>query len=287
MRSLLSNKLKAASLFAAFLFLAPPAPTAAAAATAPGGDMTSFPVIREKAVDLLLQKKKSQSLQLLMNYIKTDLSRGHRNEARELLLTLAQKFMAKETQEAYESSVNLTLDSPKESMKNIEQCLTADAQQLNCLIQKARLQAMSKNKKALVETINEIKDLSAGTHTELWLSLEALKGEPDFKNKQIIKNLPEQASEENFALLVLELDRCFKAKNYSRAKDIIGWLNKNYPDWPDLMFYQYRIDFESAEEKQKASAEELQLYTNKCKSLSKSVARKFRYDFELCSRSME
>lgn len=280
MRSLLSNKLKAANLFAAFLFLT-------TTVLANSGDMTSFPVIREKAVDLLLQKKKSQSLQLLMNYIKTDLSKGHRNEARELLLTLSQKFMSKEMQEAYESSVNMTLDSPKESLKAVEQCLSADPQQLNCLIQKARLLSLAKNKNALLEVISEIKDLSAGTHTELWIGLEALKNEPDFKNKQILKNIPEPASEENFATLVLELDRCFKAKNYSRAKDIISWLTKNYPEWPDLLYYQYRIDFESAEEKQKASAEELQLYANKCKSLSKSIARKFRYDFELCSRSME
>lgn len=271
--------LKAACISAAFLFStqafsAPPA---------------SFDSIKQKVMELLLQKKKSQAIQLILNYNKTDLARGHKAEASDLLLKVALQFISKDAQDAYENSLNLTLENPKDALKSNEQCLSADPQQLDCLIQKVRLQMRNKSMKAAVTSIAEIKELVPSSKYENWLETLSLKGEAEFKNKQIIKNIPDKANEDMLGLLILELDRSFMAKNYSRAKDLIIYFDKNYSEWPDLVFYKYKLDSESAEEKTKPNVEnnqQLTFYSNKCKSLSKTLSRKYRYDIDLCARSI-
>lgn len=270
--------LKAACISAAFLF------SASLYASGP----RPYEAIKQKVTELLLQKKKSQALQLILNYSKTDLGRTQKAQAGELLLKVAQQFTSKDAQDSYENSLNLTIENPKEAFKSNEQCLSADAQQLDCLIQKTRLQIRNKSFKASMATVAEIKELVPGTKFDTWLEITGAKDQSDFKNRQIIRNIPEKQSEELLGLLILELDRSFRAKNYSRAKDLIIYFDKNYSDWPDLVFYKYKLDSESIEEKAKPNIdnnEQLTFYSNKCKSLSKSLSRKYRYDIELCARS--
>lgn len=271
--------LKAAFLCAAFLFVLQTNQLAHASTNA-------FDGVKQKATELLLQKKKSQAMQVISNFIKADA--GNKIEANDFLVKIAQKFIYREAQEAYENSLNLTLENLKEATKSNDQCLAIEPQQLECLVQKARLLFRLKNYRAATAVINEIKELVPSSKYESWLDLILVKNEAEFKNKLIFKNIPEKSSEENFGLILLELDRSFAAKNYSRAKDILSYLDKNYSDWPDLLFYKNKIDSESTEEKLKSNydvrSELLVQYSNKCKSISKTTARKFRYDFDLCLR---
>lgn len=265
---------KAAAQVAAFLFF-----SSSAAA-----NVTSFESVRKKSIELLVQKKKPQALQLLQNYTKTNAGQAYKAEAGQLLLSLARKFMTREAQEAYENSLNLTLENPKEALKNILQCLQLEPEQSDCHIQRVRLQFMANNQREFDAALAEAKELIAGTINEQWLLLWPAQATPDFKSKQIMRYLPEKSGDDEFVLVIHEIERAFKAKNYSRAKDVIKYLEKHYADWPDLLYYQYRIDAESAEDRQSVAAEPLQLYTSRCKSLSKSQVRKYRYDFNLCLR---
>ncbi len=271
-----SEILKAALLCAAFSFQAQ-AKTSIA----------DFESVKQTATDLLVQKKKNQAIQLLLNYSKMPASSVYKSEINELLVNVAQKFISKEAQESYESSINMTLENPKEAIKNNDHCLSIEPQQLDCLIQRARLLVRQKNLKAAGATINEIKELVPGSRYDNWLSMILAKKENEFKNRQILKGMPDKPNEEGFVLVLLEMERAFLAKNYSRAKDLILYLEKNHADWPDILFYKYKIDQESVEEKTKPAAEALLLYSNKCKSLNKTITRKFRYDFELCVRSLK
>ncbi|MEQ1722235.1 MAG: hypothetical protein ABL930_03605 [Pseudobdellovibrio sp.] len=268
--------LKAACISAAFLL----SPIAHA-------NISTFDAIKQKATELLLQKKKSQAIQLITNYKKTDLGRSHRFEASDLLTKLTLQFVSKDAQEAYENSINLTLENPKDALKSAEQCLSLDPQQLNCLIQKAKMLLRNKSNKAAIVTIAEINELAPDSKYEFWFELTSIKNEAEFKNKQIIKSLPVYQIEEHLALIILELDRCFAVKNYSRAKDILMFFEKQYSDWPDLVFYKYKISFESSEEKTKQNIDanqQLTFYANKCKNVSRNLVRKYRYDIDLCLR---
>lgn len=275
--------LKAALLCAAFLFPLFPATSIRAQENEADG-------YKQKATDFLLQKKKSQAILLIQSQIKSETSAGKKDEATEFLVKTAQKFIFREAQEAYENSINLTLENSKEAANSNDRCLAIEPQQLDCLVQKARLHSRDKNLRAFGETAAKIKDLVPHSKFENWMEQLRTKSAPDFKSKQLIKIIPEKLSEENIGFLLLELDRSFLARNYSRAKDLINYFEKHYVGWPDLLFYKFKLNLESTEEKQRNGAdsnnEQLMLYANKCKSLSKTTSRKFRYDFDLCVRSL-
>lgn len=251
---------------------------------------SDFDSVKVKATELLLQKKKSQALFLIQAYLKAAHSIQKKEEALDFIIKVAQKFISREAQEAYENSINLTLENAKQAASSNDRCLALEPQHLECLVQRSRLQVREKNTRGFIETRNKIKELAPQSKFDHWLELVGQKTDSDFKNRQTIKTLPDKVIEENIGLLLLELDRSFLAKNYSRAKDIINYFEKHYSDWPDLLFYKYRINLESTEEKQRGGAdnnsEQLMLYANKCKSLSKTTARKYRYDFELCIRAI-
>ncbi len=245
---------------------------------------TSFESVRTKATNLLIQKQKKQALQVVANYMQNESNKNSVSEASEFMLTLAQTFISKDAQEAYESSINFTLDNPKESLQAIEICLQLEPQNSDCLIQKLRLAVRAKNKTLIERTHIQITQAVPNTSADTFTTLIIKKDETDFKTKNFVKRLIDKPGDEDFVLTVLELDRAFDAKNFSRAKDVIQYLEKHFSDWPDILYYKQKIDLESVENKIVHSTEINTLYAAKCKSLSKSTARKYRYDFELCAR---
>lgn len=269
------ENLKAAFVYAAFLF--------SAASSNANSEVNSLDNIKNKSGELLALKQKDKAIQLIINYSKTERSRAYRVEAGELLFNIGQSFLTKEAQEEYESSLNETLKNPKQAFKAVEACLKLDSQNLDCLIQKARLNLREKNKKNFVTSIEEIKALVYGSAYEYLFQLYLDRESPDFKNKQIINILPTQPNERTLFYLVFELERSFEAKNYSRAREVLNYCEKHYNGWPDLAYYRNQLNAESSE-KQNKSDDLLNIYINKCKSISNSAARKFRYDFELCNR---
>lgn len=248
----------------------------------------SFSSVKQNTIELLLQKKKSQALREIIFFIKHNSDLKNLDETNDFLVMVAQKFIFREAQEAYENSINLSLENIKEAIKSNEKCLKIEPQQLECLIQKTRLLYRAKDRAGINETITKIKEIVPRTKYDKWLNLILIKDKIEFNNKQIIRNLKDKNPEEWNGLILLELERCFNVKNYSCAKDILNFYEKNYSDWPDLLFYKYKLDDESAEEKfgfhNEKNSEQLVLYKNKCKALNKTTARKYRYDFDLCMR---
>lgn len=269
------KNLKAAYKSAAFLFLL------SAAQAAP---LTSIENIKTKSAELLSRKQKDKAIQLIINYSRTERGRAYRADAGELLFSVGQSFLTKEAQEEYETSLNETLENPKKAMKAVEACLKLDNQNLDCLIQKARLYYRDANKKNFTATIEDIKAQVSGSAYEYLFQLFLERENPDFKNKQIINHLPNQPNERTMFYVVLELERSFDAKNYSRAREILAYGEKHYGNWPDLGFYMNRLNSESSEKQIRQEDDLMNMYNNKCKSISNSTARKFRYDFDLCNR---
>ncbi|AGH94276.1 hypothetical protein [Pseudobdellovibrio exovorus] len=247
----------------------------------------TFESTKKQATELLLQKKKTQAIQLVRAYEQKISNTASKIEAQELMVNISQKFLSRTTQEAYENSLNITVESLKDAVKSNEQCLSLDPNHLDCLIQKMRLYTREKNPKAARAVLSDIKAIAANTSYDVWLSLMADRRLPNFSSRQILKTLPENPQEDQFPLIILELERSFVAKNYSRARDLLGYLEKHFSDWPDLSFYQDKIDRESGEGSEVLSEQQTVQYSNKCKNLSKTIARKFRYDFDLCLRTNE
>ena len=266
--------LKAALINAAFLFSVAQAKT----------PISSLDNIRLRVSQLLAADKKAEALQVLSNYIKADRNKAYRNEASELIFSIGQLFLNKETQDHYETSLNETLSNDKLALKASERCLKLDAVNLDCLIQKGRSQHRLKNTKAFVETINEIKILIANTNYEKFFAQYVARMQPENSSKQIVTSLPTEPNEKTVLFLSLEIERAFSVKNYSRAKEVIAYAEKHFADWPDLAYFKNKLNIESSENQLQQDDDLKIVYSSKCKSISKSNARKFRYDFDLCNR---
>ena len=90
-------------------------------------------------------------------------------------------------------------------------------------------------------------------------------------------------------MTILELERSIQSKNYSMAKEALSYLEKNYSDWPEIIFFKQKIDAESSEKQipnyeKNQNQDTLATYQAKCKSLNKTSVRRYRYDFDLCLR---
>ena len=75
-------------------------------------------------------------------------------------------------------------------------------------------------------------------------------------------------------------------KNFSKAKELLNLIEIFYADWPETIYFKNKIDLESSEMKEPTTVEFMNQYQNKCKNLSKTIVRKYRYDFELCLRGL-
>jgi hypothetical protein len=247
---------------------------------------TNFDATKKKVSSFLIQKKKKEALLAIDEFILSEKNKSQIKEARELKSNIAKKFLTKEAQEFYEVSLNSTLENFKEAQKNVEDCLALEPENLDCQIQKVRLIYRSNPAKfsdaAEIEKVNKYfidSDFN-------WVKISTEKNTAEFKNLNFYKKEFGPMGEDKLVRALLEVDRAFAAKNFSKAKEVLQILDTNFKDWPDLVFFMQNINVESTENKGIAATEAANLYQMKCKNLSKTISRKYRYDFDLCLRGV-
>jgi hypothetical protein len=246
----------------------------------------SFEDLKKAAGQLLLKKQKSEALAAINKFLKNENNQKNFAEANEFLIRVSQTFLSKEAQDAYEGSINATLDNPKEAQRLIDSCLSLEPDNSDCIIQKIRLSHREKNRYFLEKYLKELMEIAKTTPTYHWVEESIQKSVPGsgFKDKSFMKNFSGKINEETFILSVLEIERSFAAKNFSRARSGIEFLEKAFPEYPENIYFKQKLDADSSEEKPTAAADGGVIYSTKCKSLTKTMARKFRYDFDLCLR---
>ncbi|MFZ3230067.1 MAG: hypothetical protein WA160_07675 [Pseudobdellovibrio sp.] len=254
------------------------------AASKPSQNEVALDTIKKKVVGLLMQKQKKQALIVIDEFISTEKNKNVLKDARDFKISVGKKFLSKEAQEFYEVSLNSTLEKPSESKKNNEDCLSLDPENYDCQVQKIRLlYRENPNKFNEKQEIDKINKYFIETDFN-WIRISTEKLLPEFKNQTFFKKEAVRLKEENLIRAILEIDRAFAAKNFSKAKEVLQVVEKSASDWPDLVFFKQKIESESTENKSINATEASNLYQMKCKNLSKSIARKYRYDFDLCMR---
>lgn len=255
-----------------------------ALAKAGAGDLT-LEATKKKVLNYLIQKQKKQALQAIDDLLAVEKNKSATKEIREFKINIAKKFLTKEAQEFYEVSINQTLDNSKDAKKNNDDCLNLEPENLDCQIQKIRLlyrESPGKlNSKTELEPVNKFFADSDFN----WIKISTEKDALEFKNQTFYKKEYGPLTENKLVKATLEIDRAFKAKNFSRAKEMLQLIEKDFKDWPDIVFFKQNINRESAEDNRVSATEATNLYQMKCKNLSKTISRKYRYDFDLCLRS--
>lgn len=277
MNLLLNNIRKAAAITAAFCIFG---------LKAHAVSRNSFPELKKKVEQLFLDKKRKEAFDLIEEFLKNSSIKPDIEKAKDLRIVLGKKFLTQEAQNFYEQSLNATLENRAESKKLIEQCLALEPTNLDCQIQNMRLEyreaAFNKTKEFAAKAPKDIQDMD-------WIRLTLLKKEKDFKNTIILKKIPDETSESNMIMVILELERSLQSKNYAMAKEALAYMEKNYSDWPEIVLFKQKIDMESSENdlpsyEKNQNQDILASYQAKCKSLNKTSIRRFRYDFDLCLR---
>ncbi|MBC7466044.1 MAG: hypothetical protein H7256_08630 [Bdellovibrio sp.] len=245
---------------------------------------TSFEAVKAKVIKNLIQKQKKQALLAIDEFMALEKNKQTLKEARDFKVGVAKKFLTKEAQEFYEVSLNSTLDNVKDAKKNNDECLSLEPENLDCQIQKVRLIYRDNpnkfNDKVEIEKVNKFfadPDFN-------WVKVSAEKNKPDFKNLSFYKKESGILTEDKLIKAILELDRTFAAKNFTKSKEILQAIEKDFKDWPDLVFFKQNIDIQTIQESSINASETTNLYQMKCKNLSKTISRKYRYDFDLCAR---
>lgn len=249
--------------------------------------------VEKKAINLLIQKQKKQALAALTDFIQNENNKNLISEARDFRQNLAKKFPTKEIQESYETSLILTIDNPKEAKKNNEDCLFSDPENLDCLIQRIRL-LYRENRKRLIEN-SELEKTTKyfESNDSNWVKLAteqnivqnpANKNLIDMKASYFSKGDLSIASDEKLIFTIFEMNRALALKNLSKAREILDRIEKKFADWPDIIYFKTRLGLEASEQSAATNTDLLSQYLNKCKNLSKSTTRKYRYDFDLCLR---
>lgn len=273
---------KAAVFIAAFFILA------AAPVWATKEAPETFDDLKRQATQLLLKKKKTDALQLVLKFLKIENNKNLNLEANEFLVKISQTFLSKEAQDAYESSINFTLENLKESQRLVDVCLSLEPENIDCLVQKIRLSYREKNRYLTERHFKILAEFAKDTSIFYWVDLILQKQNlgNGFKDKSILKKFSEKPNKETLVLTVLEIERSFAAKNFSRAKTGIEILERQFPDYPENIYFKQKLDNDSAEEVVGNSVDANVLYSTKCKGLTRTMARKFRYDFDLCQRGL-
>lgn len=249
----------------------------------------SLDEVKKDASQLLLKKQKAEAIQAVAKFLKNEGNKAQYTEAYEFLVKVSQTFLSKEAQEAYEGSLNATLDSSKEAQKLVDTCLQLEPNNIDCLVQKIRLCYRQKDRYMSEKYFKLLSDQAKGTTLHNWVDLFLQKDQygSGFKDKSFLKRFLDRPSEEGFVFTVLEIERSFQAKNFSRARSGIETLEKCFPEYPENIYFKQKLDVDSSEEKSPGATENNVMYLTKCKSLTKSMARKFRYDFDLCQRGQQ
>lgn len=170
-------------------------------------------------------------------------------------------FVKQSTQDLYETAVAQLIKNTRLSEKNIDKCLESEPTNDQCQFLKLNIE----NRKSPVANRE---------------SIDALRAK-----------ILDQESDLQFYKQVKELEKKIEIKNYSLARQMLDKLEKDYPDYPDLIIFKRNLNFLSSESDDEPSglfyqtdSKAFEIYQKRCESIDPMTIRKYIYDLDLCNR---
>ncbi len=170
-------------------------------------------------------------------------------------------FLKQTTQDLYETAIAQLIKNSRLSEKNIDKCLETEPLNDQCQFLKLNIE----NRKSPISNIE---------------SLEALR-----------TKILDQEADQQFYKQVKELEKKIEVKNYSLARQLLDKLEKDYPDYPDLIIFKRNLNFLSSETDdeptglfQQTNSKAFEIYQKRCESIDPMTIRKYIYDLDFCNR---
>ncbi len=251
---------------------------------------TSFNKVKAQIVELLAKNQRISAMTLIENELLRD-DKEYKNKLNSLKFNMLNDFLSLSTQETYEISAGLILSDKKKTLSGIQQCLAQEPENLQCrwleLKYYRRYNGGIFDDKALayIETAQSFKQLHL-LKNSLLVTLNRT-GEVALVSNKDNKNLTtEDIALEN----IINYNIFLESKNYSKAKEIINYMNIHYSDYPDLIFMSYQLSTlwpEGVGFSESSLDKQYEVYRKKCSDLPISIARKYFFDISLCVRSLK
>jgi hypothetical protein len=252
----------------------------------------SYKDIITKAQNLVLQKERSQAIDLLFQSLKQESLKGTAfREIKKNMASIARAFMFEKAQQAYELAISMRRQDAAQAYKTIKDGLNYEPDNLNLLLILARTEVTKNECLAARETFNRIKK-------SLWVDEEVqlLQAQILFCGKEsneiqssvtldltVSEWQRPQGQSFNHGLYwdFLELKKYEILKNdiklQEKAKSLESSVVKNHPD---LFYWKWRASSRTDIRKNQLG----QKYILSCQGLSQRQNREYLIDPFLCQR---
>ncbi len=252
---------------------------------------TSFNKVKEQIVDLLAKNQRITAMTLIENELLRD-DKEYKNKLNSLKFNMLNDFLSLSTQEIYETSAGLVLSDKKKSLSGMQQCLALEPENLQCrwlelkYYRRYNMGIFDDKALAYIETAQSFKQIQL-LKNSLLVALNRTSEITLNTNSKENKNLN---SEDSILENIINYNIAIDTKAYSKAKEILNYMNVHYTDYPDLVFMSYQLSTlwpEGVGFSESSLEKQYDAYRKKCADLPISVARKYFFDISLCVRSLK
>jgi hypothetical protein len=251
--------------------------------------------IISKAQNLVLQKERSQALDLLYYALKQENPKGPAyKEIKKNMSSISRVFIFEKAQQAYELAISMRKQDLTQSYKTLKDGLSHEKDNLNLLLALSRLE-VSKNECAVgKETFQKIpKPLSTDEEVQLLEAQLLFCGKENLEpssisvaDQRIIEMQNFQLSNSSLGLYwsLLELRKFEIQKNEQKIKEKLKTLDSLAArQHPDLLYWQWKISKKTDPYRNQLGHK----YILSCQSLSQRQSREYLIDPFLCQRVAE
>lgn len=236
-----------------------------------------------KAHNLVLQKDRQQAMLVLSSALRSEKAGSKPyNEIKKALSEVSQVFISDKAQQLYELSLSLKRTDLPQANQRLNEALRIESDNFTLLNESVRQSLMRNECSAADEVVSKSLKLNPADEELILLQAQVQLCLNDLAGFQKIRD---SANTSLFptAWANLDIEKNIKEKNFGHAKEVLSSLKKQEKNYPELAYWEWKIDSELKSSNMDAA----QKYMMDCRNLTVHTARKFNSDPWLCRRTAE
>ncbi|MDG0814880.1 tetratricopeptide repeat protein [Bdellovibrio svalbardensis] len=273
-----------AAFFAAFLSFQMFSSPAFSQSKAIANKSETYKDIIEKAYNLSLQKDRQQALNILIAALQKENRPQPVADLRKAINDVAHVFISDKAQQMFEAGISLRKTDLTQALGKLNEASRLEPDNTAILSELSRTMIakgdcsgaqdlMSKQAK-LLPYDEELKLTAAQAYVcqSAWVEYGKIYDSNEVRKSPFQK-----------FWLILEVDRYFKTKNYTKAQEIAANLKKIDGKYPEVSYWSWKL----VQVAKKPGLEDAQKYVITCKNISANQYRQYMIDPMLCRHVVE
>lgn len=238
----------------------------------------------DKAENLILQKDRSQAIQVLLNSLQREKNKIATQELKKKIEELGSVFLSDKAQQLFETAVSMKRKDVGQSLQKINEALRVEPDNVQILTESARLLILkgdctsAQDQILKLYTKNKYDENLLLAMGQIQQCLGAMDQYFSVRAQADSKNLSESPDWQS-----LELQRELFEKDKAKAKDRLALLQKMDSKNPQILYWQWRLSkLEGAE-----NAVAKEKYNLSCNNINARTFRAYMKDPYFCNKQNE